>query len=71
MSGHPTLTTAVYIIIAVVFLAVVAYMILYNRSVRSKQETLNEKGRMPISKQEGIAIATEEKERSGRGGSIT
>lgn len=71
MSGHPTLTTTVYIIIGVVFLAVIAYMILYNRSVRSKQETLNEKGRMPISKQEGIAIATEEKERSGRGGSIT
>ena len=71
MSGHPTLTTTVYILIAVIFVAVIAYMILYNRSVRSKQATLNEKGRMPISKQEGIAVATEEKERSGHSGSIT
>lgn len=71
MSGHPVLTTTVYVIIAVVFVAVVLYMILYNRSVKAKQVTLEREGHLPVSPQEGIAIATEEKERTGRTGSIT
>ena len=71
MSIHPTLTTAVYIGIAIVFLAVLVYMFLYTRGLRAKQSTLNKEGRLPVSPQEGIAIATEEKERTGRTGSIT
>ncbi len=71
MSVHPTLTTAVYIGIAIVFIAIVTYMILYTRGLKAKQATLNKEGHLPISPQEGIAIATEEKERSGRTGTIT
>ena len=71
MSGHPTLTTTVYIVIAVVFASVLVYMFLYTRGLRAKQATLNKEGRLPISPQEGIAIATEEKERSGRTGTIS
>ncbi len=70
MSMHPTLTTAVYIIIAVVFISVVTYMILYTRGMKAKQAALNEKGRPPVSKEEGILIATEGKEKAGRTGTI-
>ncbi len=49
MSGHPTLTTTVYIVIAVVFLAVVAYMIFYNRSVKSSKTDVIDKGEMASS----------------------
>ena len=70
MSMHPTLTTAVYVLIAVVFVSIVTYMILYSRGLKAKQATLNQKGRMPVSKEEGIAIATEKKERTGRTGTI-
>ncbi len=66
MSAHPLLTTNVYIGIAVVFIAVMAYWFFYTRSVKAKQTTLNETGRLPVSKQEGIARATEEKEDVGR-----
>jgi hypothetical protein len=71
MSMHPTLTTAVYAIIAIVFLSVVTYMILYTRGLKTKQATLDAKGRLPINEEEGIAIATMHKERADRSGSIS
>ena len=71
MSMHPTLTTAVYIVIAVIFVSVIAYMILYTRGLRSKQAAINKMGRLPVSREEGIAIATEDKERAGRTGTIS
>ena len=71
MSMHPTLTTAVYAIIVIVFLSVVTYMILYTRGLRSKQATLDQKGRLPITREEGIADATMHKERTGRTGTTS
>ena len=70
MSMHPVLTTTVYIVIAIVFISVVAYMILYTRGMKAKQAALNVKGREEVSVEEGIAIATEGKEKAGRTGSI-
>jgi hypothetical protein len=63
MSGHPLLTTNVYIGIVVVFIAIMLYWFFYNRRVRSKQSTLDEKGRLPVSKEEGIADGTKSKRR--------
>ena len=63
---HPELTTTVYIIIAVVFLAFVVGMFLYTRSLKAKQVTLSEKGRLPVDKEEGILLATRKNE--GRSG---
>jgi hypothetical protein len=71
MSMHPTLTTTVYVIIAVVFVAVLTYMFLYTRGLRSKQATLDEKGRLPVTKEEGIALATQHKEKTGRTGTTS
>ncbi len=70
MSMHPTLTLTVYIALGVVFLGVLTYMFFYTRGLKSKQATLDEKGRLPVSREEGIAIATLEKERAGRTGTI-
>ena len=61
MSGHPLLTTNVYIGIAVVFLAMMVYWFFYNRSVRAKRATLDETGHLPVSEQEGIAHGTSER----------
>ena len=58
MSGHPLLTTNVYIGIAVVFLSMMLYWFFYNRSVRSKQASLKQTGHAPASEQEGIARGT-------------
>lgn len=71
MSSDPKITTAVYILIAVAFIAAVTYMILYNRGVRRKEAAMEAKGSKPASTQEGIAMVTEEKERTGRTGTIT
>ena len=71
MHMHPALTTSVYAIIALVLIGVFVYMFLYTRGLKSKQATLNQKGRMPASREEGIALATEKKEKAGRTGTIT
>jgi hypothetical protein len=71
MDMHPTLTTVVYILIAAIFVILMAYMFVYNSRLKAKRATLNEKGRLPLSKEEGIAVATMQKERSGRSGTIT
>jgi hypothetical protein len=68
---HPTLTLTVYAIIAIVLIGVFVYMFLYTRGLRSKQSVLDQKGRLPVTREEGIAIATEEKEKAGRTGTIT
>ncbi len=71
MDMHPTLWTVVLAVIAFVAVVTVAYWFLYTRNLKTKQATLNSKGRLPISTEEGIAIATQEKERAGRSGTIT
>jgi len=52
----------VYIALAVVFAAVMAYMYLYTRHLKPRERCQSLKGRPPISKEEGIAVATLEKE---------
>jgi hypothetical protein len=71
MDMHPTLTTVVYAIIAIVAISVATYMFLYTRGLHTKRATLDHKGRLPRCKEEGIAIATQDKERSGRTGTIS
>ncbi len=67
---HPTLTTAVYIVAAVIFVSVIAYMILYTRGLHTKKAAMDKMGRRPVTREEGIAIATDNKERAGRTGTI-
>ena len=62
--------TLVYIALSVIFAAVMAYMYLYTTHLHPNERTLALKGRLPISKEEGIAVATLEKERTGRTGSF-
>jgi hypothetical protein len=68
---HPALTTTVYIVIAVIFVSVITYMILYTRGLHTKKAALDEMGRLPASREEGIAIATLDKEHDHRTGTIT
>ena len=66
MSMHPVLTTTVYIIIAVVFASFVISMIVYTRRMKINKVTMDEKGRLPVDKEEGILLATRKNE--GRSG---
>ncbi len=52
----------VYIGLSVIFAAVMAYMYLYTTHLHPSERTMALKGRPPISKEEGIAVATLEKE---------
>jgi hypothetical protein len=65
-----TLWHAVMLIIAIVAASVVAYWILYTTHLHPRERTMALKGRPPMSKEEGIAIATLEKERTGKTGSF-
>ena len=69
MSMHPELTTTVYVIIAVVFTAFVVGLLVYTRRMNINKVTQNEKGRLPIDKEEGILLATRKNE--GRSGPPT
>jgi hypothetical protein len=60
----------VYIALAVIFACVMAYMYLYTTHLHPKERTIALKGRPPISKEEGIAVATLEKERLHKTGSF-
>jgi hypothetical protein len=61
----------VYITLAVIFAGVMAYMYLYTTHLKPKERCQDLKGRPPISKEEGIAVATLEKEHAHRGGTIS
>jgi cell division septal protein FtsQ len=65
-----TLWNAVMLIIAIVAVSVVTYWILYTTRLKTRERTIALKGRPPLSKEEGIAVATLEKERTGHTGSI-
>ena len=52
----------VYIALSLIFVAVMAYMYLYTTHLHPNERTMALKGRPPISKEEGIAVATLEKE---------
>jgi hypothetical protein len=60
----------VYITLSVIFALVMAYMYLYTTRLHPNERTMALKGRPPISKEEGIAVATLEKERTGRTGTF-
>jgi hypothetical protein len=61
----------VYIALSVIFAAVLTYMFVYNTRLHPNERTVALKGRPPVSKEEGIAVATLEKERAHRTGSIS
>ncbi|HXC94406.1 MAG TPA: hypothetical protein VNU92_01840 [Edaphobacter sp.] len=52
----------VYIALAVVYGAVMTYMYLYTTHLKPRERCQSLKGRPPVSKEEGIAVATLEKE---------
>jgi hypothetical protein len=60
----------VYIALSVIFALVMAYMYLYTTHLHPNERTMSLKGRPPISKEEGIAVATLEKERLHKTGSF-
>ncbi len=61
MSVHPVLTLSVYIAASCVFAAVLLYWFLYTRNLKTPPG---------VGKNEGIAIATQQKERAGKTGSL-
>jgi hypothetical protein len=61
MDVHPTLTTVTYVGLIVFALLVIAYWVMYTRLLRTP---------LRVGTNEGIAIATERKERTGRTGTI-
>jgi hypothetical protein len=60
-----------YYVLAAVLALVIAYMVVYNIRLKTRERTIALKGRPPVSMEEGIAVATLEKEREGRTGTIT
>jgi len=71
MDMHPTLTVVVYSLVGFLLIGVFTYMILYTRGLHTKRDTFEQKGRLPVDIEEGIAIATLKKERAHRTGTIT
>ena len=61
MDAHPTLTMTVYILLVAAALLVITYWVLYTRRLKTPPN---------VGKEEGIAIATQEKERTGHTGSV-
>jgi hypothetical protein len=62
--------TLVYIALAFIYAAVMTYMFLYTTHLHPNERTMALKGRPPVSKEEGIAVATLEKERLHKTGSF-
>jgi hypothetical protein len=62
---------ASYIICSIVFIAILAYAFLYSARLKGKKATEDKYGRPPIVREEGIAIATDEKEKQGRPGTLS
>ena len=60
----------VFIVLPVVFIAVWTYVILYNRSIRKRVRQIEASGRHLTCEEEGISLATLEKEHAGHTGSI-
>ena len=71
MDMHPTLTLVVYSLVGFLLISVFTYMVLYTRGLHTKRDTLEAKGRLPISLEEGIAISTLKKEHAHRTGTVT
>ncbi|MEO6924986.1 MAG: hypothetical protein ABI142_14255 [Bryocella sp.] len=52
-----------YILLAAVFLAIITSMVVYSVRLKSQKRTKEVLGRPPVSMEEGILIATEDKEK--------
>jgi hypothetical protein len=63
MPMHPQLTYTVYIVAAIIFVGMLTWMFVYSSRLKDRKRTEDLKGRAPIVPEEGIAIATREKER--------
>lgn len=61
MDVHPTLTTVTYVGLIVFALLVITYWVMYTRRLKTRRR---------VGRTEGIAMATERKEQTGRTGSI-
>ena len=62
MSGHPLLTTNVYIGIAVAFLAMMVYWFIYSRTVRARRAKARQESHPPLHQREAIARDAKESE---------
>ena len=58
-SLDPKITTAIYFGGAFVFLCVLAIIFFYTRSLKTRKAAMDLKGRPPMSREEGILLATE------------
>jgi hypothetical protein len=61
MDIHPGLTTTVYVLLVIAALLVITYWVLYTRRLKTARN---------VGTCEGIAMATQQKERAGRTGRI-
>jgi hypothetical protein len=62
LSPDPKITLAVYIGASIFFLAMLTWMFVYNRRMKGAKRVEELKGRPPADMEEGILIATREKE---------
>jgi hypothetical protein len=62
MPMHPHLTYTVYVIAAIIFIGMLTWMFVYSSRLKDRKLTEDLKGRPPAVPEEGIAIATREKE---------
>jgi hypothetical protein len=65
MPMHPHLTYTVYVIAAIVFVGMLTWMFVYSSRLKDRQITRDLKGREPQVPEEGILLATREKEHRG------
>jgi hypothetical protein len=65
-----TLWHFVLLMIAIVAVLVLAYWIRYTTGLKTRERTIALKGRPPVSVEEGILIATREKDPAGHPGSF-
>jgi hypothetical protein len=61
----------VYLVLPLIFIAIWTYVILYNRRVKGRIKRVEASGRHLTSEEEGISLATLEKERPGETGSLS
>jgi hypothetical protein len=57
--GH-TSSLLSYILCSIVFVAILVWMFVYSARLKTRKATEEKFGRPPVSKEEGIAIATEQ-----------
>jgi hypothetical protein len=62
MPMHPELTYSVYVVAAILFVAFLIWMFVYSARLKTRKVTQDLKGREPMVPEEGILLATREKE---------